>query len=165
MDIFPLTLVKMSTMATIIKGKRKFHMTPWEILGGKEFVPAEPVSVLDYVRAGNKGIQKQSLIRLAEVMEVPMKDMATLLNISYKTLGRKKLTDTLDILSSSLSIEIAATISKGLSVFEDTSKLNRWLQKENRALQGKKPIDFLNTPTGIKMINHLLARIEEGIYT
>lgn len=156
----------MSAMPTaIIKRKQKFRMTTWEILGGKDFTSKEPVSVLDYVNTGNKGISKQVVIRLAEVMEVPMKDMATLLNISYKTLGRKKLTDTLDSLSSSLSIEIAETISKGISVFEDTAKLNRWLQKENRALQGGKPIEFLNTPTGIKMINRLLGRIEEGIYT
>lgn len=149
----------------IVKEKRKSRNTSWEILGGKKFISSEPVSALDYVKAGNKGIRKQSVTRLAEVMNIPMKDMATLLNISYKTLGRKKPTDTLDSLSSSLSIEIAETISKGLSVFEDSDKLNRWLQKQNRALQGGKPIEFLNTPTGIKMINRLLGRIEEGVYT
>lgn len=166
MDTFPVTLGKMSIMHTAIsRKKRKSLMTTWEILGGKQFIPLEPKSVLDFVNAGIKGIQKQSVVRLAEVMEVPMKDMATLLNMSYKTLGRKKETDILDSLSSSLSIEIAETISKGFSVFEDSAKLNRWLQKENRALQGKKPIEFLNTPTGIKMVNRLLGRIEEGIYT
>jgi putative toxin-antitoxin system antitoxin component (TIGR02293 family) len=165
MDIFPLPLRKMSTMPASAIKKRKARITSWEILGGKQFISAEPVSIFDYVKAGNKGISKQSVIRLAEVMKVPMKDMATLLNISYKTLGRKKPSDTLNSLSSSLSIEIAETVAKGLSVFEDTDKLNRWLQKENRALQGKKPIDFLNTPTGIKMVNRLLGRIEEGIYT
>ncbi|MEJ7683748.1 MAG: MbcA/ParS/Xre antitoxin family protein [Segetibacter sp.] len=71
----------------------------------------------------------------------------------------------MDSLTSSLSIEIANTIAKGLSVFEDNNKLNRWLHKENRALQGKKPFDLLKTPTGIKMVNRLLSRIEEGVYT
>lgn len=94
-----------------------------------------------------------------------MKDMADLLNVSYKTISRKKNKDILDELSSSLIIEIAGTIATGLALFEDAVKLRRWLKKENKALKGKKPIDLLNTPTGIKLVNNILHRIEEGIYT
>lgn len=114
---------------------------------------------------GIKGIPKLSVTNLALILDVPMKNMATLLNISYKTLGRKKDTDILDSISSSLSIEIASTIAKGLSVFEDANKLNRWLQKENRGLKGNKPFDLLQTPAGIKLVNQVLTRIEEGVYT
>jgi len=137
----------------------------WLMLGGKEFMPSRPSSVIDFFTASSRGIPKLSLINLATVMNVPMKDIATLLNVSYKTLGRKKKTDMLDSISSSLSIEIANTIAKGLSVFEDSSKLNRWLHKENRALKGQKPFDLLSTPTGIKLVNQILGRIEEGVYT
>lgn len=150
---------------TVIKRKNKRSLTAWEILGGKQFTPTVPKTILEYIQIANKGIKKHSVTRLAQLMNIPMKDMAGLLNISYKTLGRKRDTDTLDSISSSLSIEIAETLSKGLSLFEDPDKLSRWLQKENRSLQGEKPIDFLSTPTGIKMINKLLGRIEEGIYT
>ncbi|MEO9144387.1 MAG: antitoxin Xre/MbcA/ParS toxin-binding domain-containing protein [Ginsengibacter sp.] len=149
----------------ILERKNKEPVTVWEILGGKQFMPTAPKSVLEYVKIANKGIKKQSVTRLAGLMKIPMRDMAVLLNISYKTLGRKKETDLMDSVSSSLSIEIAETISKGLTVFEDSDKLTRWLQKENRALQGERPLDLLNTPTGIKMVNRLLVRIEEGIYT
>ena len=150
---------------TILERKNKEPVTVWEILGGKQFMPTAPKSFLEYVKIANKGIKKQSVTRLAGLMKIPMRDMAVLLNISYKTLGRKKETDLMDSVSSSLSIEIAETISKGLSVFEDSDKLTRWLQKENRALQGERPLDLLNTPTGIKIVNRLLIRIEEGIYT
>ncbi len=151
--------------ATILERKCKEPVTVWEILGGKQFMPTAPKSILDYVKIANKGIKKQSVTRLAGLMKIPMRDMAVLLNISYKTLGRKKETDLMDSVSSSLSIEIAETILKGLSVFEDSDKLTCWLQKENRALQGERPLNLLNTPTGIKMVNRLLIRIEEGIYT
>ena len=152
-------------MPSAILKRKKSHLTTWEILGGKSFTSTVPKSAFEYARIANKGIKKQSVTRLAELMNIPMKDIAALLNISYKTLGRKKETDTLDSISSSISIEIAETISKGLSVFEDSDKLSRWLQKENKALQGEKPIDLLNTPTGIKIVNKLLGRIEEGVYT
>ena len=141
------------------------NLITWVILGGMKFMAKEPVSTYDYLTASTKGITKQSVMNLANVMDVPMKDMATMLNMSYKTLGRKKKTDSLDSLSSSLSIEIATTIATGLSVFEDSDKLSRWLRKENRSLSGKKPIDLLNTPTGIKMVTKVLRRLEEGVYT
>lgn len=141
------------------------NLITWVILGGKKFMPKEPVSVYDFLIASNKGITKQSVVNLADIMDIPMKDIAILLNVSYKTLGRKRKTDILDSLVSSLSIEIANTIANGLSVFEDADKLNRWLQKENRSLHGQRPIELLNTPTGIKMVNRVLNRIEEGIYT
>jgi putative toxin-antitoxin system antitoxin component (TIGR02293 family) len=154
-----------SIIQTSLKKKSSTNSITWLLLGGKHFMPSEPLSILDYLTASSKGIPKRSVLNLAEIIDVPMKDMAVLLNVSSKTLSRKKDTDILDSLSSSLSIEIANTIAMGLSVFEDTSKLNRWLQKENRALQGKRPFDILNTPTGIKMVNRLLGRIEEGVYT
>ena len=148
-----------------LKKKESYDAVTWEMLGGKKFMASKPTSQLDFITVGAKGIPKLSVIHLSEVLDVPMKDMAVLLNLSYKTLGRKKETDSLDTLASSLSIEIANTITKGLSVFEDADKLNRWLHKENRALKGQIPFNLLSTPTGIKVINQILGRIEEGIYT
>ncbi len=148
-----------------IRRNASYNTIIWVMLGGKEFMPSRPSSILDFVMASSEGIPKLSVLNLAAILDVPMKDIATLLNVSYKTLGRKKRTDILDSISSSLSIEIANTIAKGLSVFEDSDKLNRWLHKENRALKNQKPFDLLSTPTGIKLVNQILGRIEEGVYT
>ncbi|MGZ5254298.1 MAG: type II RES/Xre toxin-antitoxin system antitoxin [Flavitalea sp.] len=148
----------------IRKGSSASFIT-WDILGGKTFMAKEPVSAFDFLAVSNRGITMQSAINLASILDIPMKDMADLLNVSYKTLSRKKNTDVLDELSSSLVIEIAGTIANGLALFEDAEKLKRWLKKENKALIGKKPIELLNTPTGIKLVNRVLHRIEEGIYT
>jgi len=136
----------------------------WYILGGKLSMVSEPESSMDYVTASNKGISKQSAIKLAELMDIPLKDISAMLNMSYKTFSRKRPADLMDVISSSLTIEIAQTLAKGLAVFENESVLRRWLQKENRSLQGKKPIELFNTPTGIKLVNRVLYRIEEGIY-
>ena len=156
-------------ISTILNKNILMHESPdmlaWLVLGGEEFMAVRPASVIDYYTAGAKGIPKLSVTNLATVLAVPMKDMALLLNLSYKTLGRKKESDIMDSISSSLSIEIAYTIAKGLSVFEDAEKLNRWLHKENRALMGRQPFNLLHTPTGIKLVNQVLGRIEDGVYT
>jgi putative toxin-antitoxin system antitoxin component (TIGR02293 family) len=140
-------------------------LVTWLMLGGQNFMPSKPTSVFDFLLAGTRGIPKLSVTNLATILDSPMKDMAHMLNISYKTLGRKKNTDILDSVTSSLSIEIANTITKGLYVFEDADRLNRWLHKENKALNGQKPFDLLNSPLGIKLVNQVLGRIEEGVYT
>ena len=154
-----------SVLKSHLEKNESTDIITWVMLGGKHFMATRPSSKIDYVTASARGIPKLSVINLAAVLNVPMKDMATLLNVSYKTLGRKKKTDILDSLSSSLSIEIANTIANGLSVFEDADKFNRWIQKNNRALKGQKPFDLLNTPTGIKLVNQILGRIEEGVYS
>lgn len=137
----------------------------WDILGAESFMPEQPVSSLDLLEASQSGIPKRAIVSLANVMQLPLKDMAGLLNLSYKTLGRKKETETFGSMVSSLSIEIASTVAHGLTVFEDEVKFNRWLHKANRALRGQKPIDLLNTPTGIKLVNQIIGRIDEGVYS
>jgi putative toxin-antitoxin system antitoxin component (TIGR02293 family) len=153
------------TLHNSLKNKDSINRLVWLILGGKEFSPDEPASSIDYISASSKGIPKQSIINLAEILNVPMKDIARLLNVSYKTLGRLQKKDLLDPLESSLSIELANLAAKGMSVFEDNTRFNQWLKKENRALSGKRPFDLLNTPTGIKLVHQVLDRIEDGVYT
>jgi len=174
----------MSTMSSAIVPKRKPRSTgkvvslepllgkkssedqlTWAILGGTNTIVEEPVSALDYVALSQKGLQKKALTSLAAVMSIPMKDMAELLNLSYKTLGRKRNDDTMDCLSSSLAIEMAQVVAKGLSVFGEQDRLQRWLQRPNQALKGQAPIDLMNSPTGIRLVSSVLTRIEEGIPT
>ncbi|WP_171037877.1 type II RES/Xre toxin-antitoxin system antitoxin [Dyadobacter luticola] len=137
----------------------------WQILGAETFIPSEPTSSLDLLEASLLGVNKLALLSLADVMEIPMKDMAGLLNLSYKTLSRKNESDPFDSVVSSQSIEIANTVAHGIKVFEDEYKFRRWLHKENRALRGKRPFDLLKTPTGIRMVNQILGRIDEGVYS
>jgi len=137
----------------------------WELLGGKLLSPSMPETALEFYDVVNSGIPKLSVDILAEVMEIPMTKMASLLNLSYKTLTRKNKKDLLDPIVSSHTYEMSNVIAKGLEVFEDGDKLKRWLHKENRALKGKKPFDLLNTPTGIKLVTQVLGRLEEGVYS
>lgn len=135
--------------------------TAWKIL----YNNTTPVSSFDYIDNVINGVPKASAINLASTMDVPLKDMASLLNISYKTFARKKPADKMDPLTSSLTIEIANVIAEGVATFGSLQKFRSWLQKPNRALAGHTPFSLLNIPTGIKMVQNVLGRINEGIYT
>jgi putative toxin-antitoxin system antitoxin component (TIGR02293 family) len=137
----------------------------WRVLGGKQFTPKVPESSMEFYQIGEVGVKKSSLKALADTIGIPMVEMCDLLNISYKTLARKGKDDLLDGWISSHSIEIAQTIARGLALFEDREKLKRWLQKPNRALKGKIPLELLKYPTGIRLVNQIMLRLEEGIHT
>jgi len=148
----------------LTKNLSQSEMT-WKLLGGRHFLTRKPKTSLEFYVAVRKGIPKRSIDFLAQVMNIPMTKMAILLNLSYKTLTRKNKVDLLDSPISSHAYEIADTIAKGLGVFEEKERFNRWLNKENRALNGAKPYDLLDTSMGIKLVNQILGRIEEGVYS
>ncbi len=88
-----------------------------------------------------------------------------ILNISIKTLERKQDDDKLDKRTSSLVIEVARVLEHTYRVFYDKEKVQRWLSKPNNTLHGDSPLSLFSTPTGIGMVEDVLTRIEEGVYS
>ncbi len=70
----------------------------------------------------------------------------------------------LDKRTSEHIIKLAELSSRGTEVFENEEKFKRWLNTPIGAFQGKKPIEYIDTITGIEMILDELGRIEHGIF-
>jgi putative toxin-antitoxin system antitoxin component (TIGR02293 family) len=133
---------------------------------GKQFTSNSPRSNFDLINLSNEGIAKSSIDALASYLGVSRKSMAEdILDLSVKTLERKASSDKLDRRTSSHALEIAKVMQHGYEVFEDEEKLKRWISKENRALNGMKPVSLFATLTGLSMVNDILGRIEEGVYS
>lgn len=47
----------------------------------------------------------------------------------------------------------------------DRDRATRWLQKENRALNGKVPLALLSSDAGARAVEKVLGRIEHGIFS
>lgn len=137
----------------------------WELLGGVLLSKNAPTSTLEFYDFVKNGLPKLSVDNLVEVMKIPMTTMAEILNLSYKTLTRKNRKDLLSPTVSFHTYEMSDVIAKGFEVFEDETKLNNWLHKQNRALKGKTPFELLDSPTGIKLVHQVLGRLEEGVYS
>ena len=71
----------------------------------------------------------------------------------------------MDKFTSSPSIEIVTVVERAFAVFESEEKVKLWLSTANSALNNMKPIDLFYLPTGLNMVNDILGRIEEGIYS
>jgi len=144
------------------KGKVSFI----SLLGGKNIVTKPIDSDFDILSLSNEGITKASLDVLISYLGISKKAFSeNILDASVKTLERKADTDKLDKHTSSTVIEIAKVVEHAFAVFEDEEKVKKWLNWPNRALNNMKPIDVFYLPTGLKMVNDILGRIEEGVYS
>jgi putative toxin-antitoxin system antitoxin component (TIGR02293 family) len=47
----------------------------------------------------------------------------------------------------------------------DLDRASRWLHKENRALQGRRPVELLGSDAGTRAVEKVLGRIEHGVFS
>jgi putative toxin-antitoxin system antitoxin component (TIGR02293 family) len=137
-----------------------------QLLGGASLVKQPITSNFDLIALSDQGITKASLESLIGHVGISKKSfLESILDISVKTLERKKSTEKLDRRTSSHVIEIAKVVEHAFTVFEEEEKVKRWLSKPNAALNNMKPLDLFSTSTGLGMVNDTLGRIEEGVYS
>lgn len=137
-----------------------------QLLGGANAIKQQLLSGFDLITLSNEGISKASFDALASHIGVSKKSFAEdILDVSVKTIERKKSTDRLDKRTSSHVIEIAKVAEHAIEVFEDQTKAAKWLNTPNRALNNMKPVELFSTYTGIGMVDDVLGRIEHGIYS
>ncbi len=142
------------------------RMTIGYWLGTNAVDSSKVESDFDVIEWGAQGVTKASIDDLTAHMGITRKVMAEeLLGMSVKTLERKTPKEKLDQQVSSHAIEIAKIMQHAWEVFGDEEKLRRWMNRENRALNDLKPVLLLKTLTGINMVNDILGRIQEGIYS
>jgi putative toxin-antitoxin system antitoxin component (TIGR02293 family) len=135
-------------------------------LGGAAGNGARASSDFDVIQLARKGITKAAIDYLAAHLGITKKAIAEdIFDISVKTLERKAPADVLDKKTSSHALEIARVMAHALTVFGDEEKTRRWVNKPNRALNQMAPIALFDTLTGLNLVNDILGRLEEGVYS
>lgn len=136
------------------------------LLGGKTLVKTDLSTDFDLIALSQQGITKASLESLIAYIGISKKTfIENILDLSVKTIERKKNNDLLGQHISSHILEIAKVVAHAFSVFEDEKKVQKWLITPNRALNNTQPIDLFMMPTGLNMVDQILGRIEEGVYS
>jgi putative toxin-antitoxin system antitoxin component (TIGR02293 family) len=149
----------------VVKKKKSMNNLVY-LLGGTDLIREKIRSAFDLITLSNKGIRKASLDALVGHMGMTKKSFAEdILNLSVKTLERKNDDDLLDRQTSSHIIEVAKVVEHAFEVFEDEERVQKWLNTPNRALNQFKPLELFYIPTGLAMVDNVLGRIEEGVYS
>jgi Protein of unknown function (DUF2384) len=117
-------------------------------------------SVLDNLARNSKELFSQVLVNTGLTIKILSENI---FEITPKTLIKyKNNTTKLPSRIAELAIELTTLYELGSVVFGSSAVFNNWLEKDNIFFNSKKPIDFLNTSTGIHLIYEELKRIEFG---
>jgi len=120
----------------------------------------------DLERATREGLSVNSLEMLAQELSMSRVAVAKLLGISERTLTRRANSDRrLTSAESDRVVRLARILALAKETLGNMERASRWLQTPNRALEGDKPIDRLDTDIGVRSVEQVLGRIEYGLYS
>lgn len=136
-----------------------------ERLGGSRVLKREVRSDLDLVDAIERGLPTRAF---EAVLRSGLFDPTELyaLVVPRRTLAHRK--EKRQPLSREQSDRLARLVriaERAEEALDSREKAARWLRKPNRALQGKRPIDLLESDVGARMVERALGRIEHGVYS
>ena len=135
------------------------------LLGGYKVLGHEIHSEMDLYEIGKEGLPKMALVNLAKSINMSILSLSQILNVTERTLQRKK---DLDLLNESVSeqiIQIAEVYSRGEDVFNDIDNFQIWLDTPSTALGKRKPFELMSSHYGAQMVLDELGRIEYGVFS
>ena len=89
--------------------------------------------------------------------------LASLLGIDPRTIDNyRKNNKRFNVLEGELLLKLGRLFDFGEDVFEDMSEFMAWLTANSIGLGNKRPLDLINTSTGVGLVSDELMRIEHG---
>ncbi len=113
-----------------------------------------------------KGLPASVIDALAGHFGANVEDVLHAVGLSKATGARKRAsTGLLRPASSDRAFRMAAVLVLARHVLEDDETAQQWFREPNRALQGERPLDLLDTEIGTQQVVRVLNRLEGGVYS
>ncbi len=118
--------------------------------------------IIDQLHSKKKS--REILERFIKMSSIPNKFLAEkVFEISPKTLYTYKSSNKiLPVRIKEQILKLEELFKKGVELFGSKDHFNKWLKSESYGLGGTKPIDMINSITGIDLVYEELIRIEFG---
>ncbi|MDC7127217.1 MAG: DUF2384 domain-containing protein [Spirochaetales bacterium] len=133
------------------------------MLGGYDVIGHKIATEMDLFEISKEGLPKSALLSFSQSVDMSVKSLTGILNITERTLQRKK---DLDLLNENVSehiLQLAEVYSRGKEVLGNLDDFKIWADTPNKALGDKRPFDLLSSRYGVQMVLDELGRIEYGI--
>lgn len=115
------------------------------------------------VASSKKGLKAQAFFDFQDVSRFSNQLMEELLKKTFKTFtSYKQQHAILDPVISEKLLKLFSLYQKGFNVFGSVDEFNKWLAEPAFGLGMQVPTSFLDTITGIDLVNEELTRIEFG---
>jgi putative toxin-antitoxin system antitoxin component (TIGR02293 family) len=137
-----------------------------ELLGGRLALGKDIETTAELVELTREGLPADILNTMAGELAIQKVIVAKMLGISERTLSRRIAVNALlTAEESDRLVRLARVLALAKETLGDMEKAGRWLQTSNRALEGDRPFDRLDTDTGVRSVEQVLGRIAYGVYS
>lgn len=120
-------------------------------------------SDIDVIESARNGIKFNNFKNIYDLMKLPNNKWSEIIGISERTMQNiiKEKKD-LDQNKSEKLLSFLTLIEYALDVLGNENNVDEWLNYKSPSLQGKAPIDYVDTFQGINMLHEQLFKIETG---
>jgi putative toxin-antitoxin system antitoxin component (TIGR02293 family) len=133
-----------------------------EELGGKRTLGRVLASEDDMRDAIREGFPSAVMERLTRTSGLTLKELADALDLSPRSLQRRRHSGRLARYESDRLYRFARILALAGEFLGDHDKAIRWLKRPNRALGGIAPVAALDTELGARQVENILGRIAYG---
>ncbi len=133
-----------------------------EELGGKQTLGRTLRSEQDMREAIRQGFPPAVVEELMRASGLTLKELATALDLSPRSLQRRRRTGRLARYESDRLYRLARIVALADEYLGDHERAVRWLKRPNRALGGIAPVTALDTELGARQVENILGRIAYG---
>lgn len=133
-----------------------------EELGGKQTLGRALSTEHDMREAIREGFPPAVVEELMRASGLTLKELASALDLSPRSLQRRRRTRRLARYESDRLYRLARIVALANEFLGDHKRAIRWLKHPNRALGGIAPVETLDTELGARQVEHILGRIAYG---
>ncbi len=101
---------------------------------------------------------------LQELLQIPEDELGRYLGVSPATLHRRKKSGRLETPESERVVRFARLFGIIMDVFQTKEATREWLKTSNPGTAGESPLNYSDTEFGAREVEHLIGRIEHGIF-
>jgi putative toxin-antitoxin system antitoxin component (TIGR02293 family) len=122
-----------------------------------------PKAIMKVIRAG---LPYTTVKFLQDILELSRNQVATVLHISFRTLERRKKSGKLDSIESDRAFRLVRVFLRACELYEgDQEAARKWLKRKNAALEGLAPEEMIETEVGAVLVENLIGRLENGVFS
>jgi putative toxin-antitoxin system antitoxin component (TIGR02293 family) len=134
------------------------------LLGGKRLLKVQVNQDRDLVEVVRAGIPASAIRAFAASTQTSIALLGAIAHIDARTLSRRLASNArLKPDESDRVLRVARVFALARAALRSDARA--WLNSENRALGGVKPIELLDTDTGTRQVEQVIGRIEHGIFS
>lgn len=122
----------------------------------------------ELIKEIRRGFSVRSLRRLHRSTGLLEEQIRVAIGVSTRSLHRMRSAESTARFKPDASermLRLSSAMIMATDLFGSKEKALEWMQQENRAIKGDRPIDRLDTAIGYDTVMQVLGRIEHGVYS